>query len=49
VRGGYADNPRAVERKARYDVFYIKNSSLRLELYVIALTFAVVFSGYGQR
>ncbi|WP_242654682.1 sugar transferase [Shimia aestuarii] len=49
VRGGYADNRRAVARKARYDTFYIKNSSLRMELYVISLTFVVVFSGFGQR
>lgn len=49
VRGGYADNRRAVGRKARYDIFYIKNSSIRLEFYVIASTCAVVFSGFGQR
>lgn len=49
VRGGYADNPRAVGRKARYDCFYIRNSNLKLELYVIAATFMVVFSGFGQR
>ncbi|WP_417525563.1 sugar transferase [Marinovum sp.] len=49
VRGGYADNPRAVRRKARYDGFYIQNSSLLLDLYVIVLTFGVVLSGFGQR
>ena len=49
VRGGYADNPRAVSRKVRYDRFYIRRSSFLLDLYVIALTFGVVFSGFGQR
>ncbi|MGR3529243.1 MAG: sugar transferase [Sulfitobacter sp.] len=49
VRGGYADNPRAVQRKVKYDRFYIRNSSIYLDLYVIALTFGVVFSGFGQR
>jgi lipopolysaccharide/colanic/teichoic acid biosynthesis glycosyltransferase len=49
VRGGYADNPRAVQRKVSYDRFYIEKSSFLLELYVITLTFGVVFSGYGQR
>ena len=49
VRGGYADNARAVVRKARYDNFYIENSSLRLEMHVIASTISVVFSGLGQR
>lgn len=49
VRGGYADNPRAVQRKVQYDRFYIQNSSFMLDMYVIALTFGVVLSGFGQR
>lgn len=49
VRYGYADNTRAVRRKARYDMFYIKHSSFRLEMHVILATFAVVLSGFGQR
>jgi lipopolysaccharide/colanic/teichoic acid biosynthesis glycosyltransferase len=49
VRGGYADNPRAVQRKVRYDRFYIRKSSFMLDLRVIALTFGVVLSGFGQR
>lgn len=49
VRGGYADNPRAVQRKVRYDRFYINNASFEHDMYVIALTFKVVLSGFGQR
>lgn len=49
VRGGYADSPSAVCRKARYDSFYIQNRSFLLELFIIASTFGVVFSGLGQR
>ena len=49
VRGGYADSKRSVARKVNYDKFYIQNSSFRLELYILAMTFAVVFSGFGQR
>lgn len=49
VRGGYADNPRAVQRKARYDSFYIRNSSFLFDMYVVTRTFSVVFSGFGQR
>ena len=49
VRGGYAETSREVGRKARYDIFYIQNLSLRLELYIIASTFGVLFSGFGQR
>ena len=49
VRGGYADNARAVQRKARYDSFYIQNSSFLLDMRVVASTFAVMLSGFGQR
>lgn len=49
VRGGYADNPRAVERKARYDKFYIRNASWLLDLRIISMTFGVVLSGFGQQ
>lgn len=49
VRGGYADSSRAVKRKAHYDKYYVKNRSLRLEMWIIAATVKVVFSGLGQR
>ena len=49
VRGGYADNARAVQRKARYDCFYIQNRSVYLEASIIFSTFRVIFSGFGQR
>ena len=49
VRGGYADNARAVQRKARYDSFYIQNSCFLLDMRVVASTFAVMLSGFGQR
>lgn len=49
VRGGYAETSREVGRKARYDTYYIQNLGFRLELYIIALTFGVLFSGIGQR
>lgn len=49
VRGGYADNPEAVRRKARFDHFYVRRSSGRLEAYVIAKTIAVVATGFGAK
>ena len=49
IRGGYADNPRAIERKARFDHHYVDNWSLKLELYVIWRTIVVIFSGFGAK
>lgn len=49
VRGGYADDMRGVARKARYDNFYIRKASLRLELFIILSTISVVLSGFGSR
>ena len=49
VRGGYADNPRAVERKARYDDLYVRKADWALDAFVILLTVKVVLSGFGQR
>tara|TARA_R110002049_G_scaffold23781_3_gene84449 strand:- start:57656 stop:58333 length:678 start_codon:yes stop_codon:yes gene_type:complete len=49
VRGGYAENVRAVERKARYDHFYVQSQGIRMDLYVIRLTFAVIFTGFGAK
>lgn len=49
VRGGYADNPRAVERKARFDLFYVRKSRFKLDLYVIGQTFKVVLTGFGAK
>lgn len=49
VRGGYADNIRAVRRKARLDRFYVRKSRLLFDLRIIARTVLVVFSGFGAR
>lgn len=49
VMGGYADNTRAIERKARFDLFYVKRSRIKLELFVVWRTIAVLFTGFGAR
>mgnify|MGYP001072639295 CR=1 FL=1 len=49
VRGGYADNPRATERKARFDRIYIERSGMRLDFYIMARTFRVIATGFGAR
>jgi len=49
VRSGYADTSRAVHRKARYDSFYIRNPSLRMELMILRETIAVILNGFGAK
>ncbi len=49
IRGGYADSKRAIERKARFDLFYVKNSRTSLDLYVALHTVRVMVTGFGAR
>lgn len=49
VRGGYADNSRAIQRKARFDHHYVKNRSTWMELHIIWRTVIVVLSGFGSK
>jgi lipopolysaccharide/colanic/teichoic acid biosynthesis glycosyltransferase len=49
VRGGYADSKRSIERKARYDHFYVKKNSIWLDIYIIGLTALVVLTGFGAK
>jgi len=49
VRGGYADNSRAVHRKARFDNHYVRNRTLMLDLYILWKTIVVVCSGFGAK
>lgn len=49
VRGGYADTLRAVERKARFDRFYVENWSPALDLYIVGRTLWVMVSGFGAK
>ena len=46
VMGGYELQP---EEKIVYDIEYIENQSLRMDLYCILKTFGVVFTGNGAR
>lgn len=46
VNGGYELEP---EEKLNLDLFYIKNQSLKLDLYIIFKTFGVLFTGEGAR
>jgi len=49
VRGGYADSRRAVQRKARFDSFYVRKSRIKLDLHIIWRTIGVVLTGFGGR
>jgi lipopolysaccharide/colanic/teichoic acid biosynthesis glycosyltransferase len=49
VRAGYADTQDAVRRKARFDNFYVKRASLRLDGYILLQTLRVVATGFGAR
>ncbi len=49
VRGGYADDRRATERKARLDLFYVRKSRIKLDLWIIRETVRVMITGFGAR
>lgn len=49
VKGGYADTQRSIERKARFDLFYVKNASTALDFYVVLHTVRVMITGFGAR
>ncbi|MDU8946167.1 sugar transferase [Ovoidimarina sediminis] len=49
VRGGYADTNRAIERKARFDRYYVRKSCGRLDLHILLVTALIVFTGHGAK
>jgi lipopolysaccharide/colanic/teichoic acid biosynthesis glycosyltransferase len=48
VNNGYSKNPEEFRIKFKYDMFYITNISLLLDLKIILKTYFVFFSGYGS-
>ena len=48
VRGGYASTITEMTRKLEYDLYYIKNRSLRLDLQILASTFVAVVGLAGR-
>lgn len=48
VRGGYASTIPEITRKLEYDLYYIKNRSLRLDLQILAVTFVTVLGWRGR-
>jgi len=49
VRNGYANGLAEETEKMRYDLYYIKNRSLFLDLLIIVQTIQVVVFGRGAR
>jgi exopolysaccharide biosynthesis polyprenyl glycosylphosphotransferase len=48
VRGGYASTIAEMTRKLEYDLYYIKNRSLRLDMQILASTFVTVIRRRGR-
>jgi exopolysaccharide biosynthesis polyprenyl glycosylphosphotransferase len=48
VRHGYANNIEEETRKMRYDLYYIKNRSLRLDARILLETVAIILFGQGS-
>ena len=49
INQGYAHAPDEMRSKLEYDLYYLKQCSLWLDLVIILRTFAVVFRGIGAR
>jgi lipopolysaccharide/colanic/teichoic acid biosynthesis glycosyltransferase len=49
IRGGYADQLITINRKARYDYYYICHRTIALELYILARTVSVMLFGTGAK
>jgi len=47
VRYGYANNIEEETEKMRYDLYYIKNRSLRLDARILLETVGIVLLGHG--
>lgn len=48
IKGGYAGTLQEITRKLEYDLYYIKNRSLRLDLQILASTIGTVFGRRGR-
>lgn len=49
VVGGYADNPNAIKRKARFDRIYVRRKCARMELFILWRTCVICLSGFGAK
>jgi sugar transferase (PEP-CTERM system associated) len=49
VQSGYADNTEGMLEKLKYDLYYIKNHNLLLDLWIVLKTVRVVLAGSGAQ
>ena len=49
VQLGYAEGYELAAAKTHLDLFYIRNASWRLEVWIVIRTFAVILSGFGAK
>ncbi len=49
VKHGYADNLATTRTKLSYDLWYVSNASLLLDLSILLLTLKVMITGFGSR
>ena len=49
VNIGYTDDLQGANKKVAYDLYYISNHSLVLDLKIVLRTVAVIFGGFGAR
>lgn len=49
VNIGYTDDVQGANKKVAYDLYYISNHSLLLELKIVLKTITVIFGGFGAR
>lgn len=49
VQQGYAASKRSTEMKLNYDLFYIRNYSLKMDLIIIGKTLYTIMTGFGAR
>ncbi|NGP75952.1 exopolysaccharide biosynthesis polyprenyl glycosylphosphotransferase [Balneolaceae bacterium YR4-1] len=49
TKDGYADDVETTRRKLEYDLYYVKNISLSLDILIVYMTIKTIFTGFGAR
>ena len=49
IKQGYVDDAEGTQTKLKYDLFYIKNISFKLDMYIVFQTIYTMATGFGAR
>jgi len=49
IKQGYVDDTEGTRTKLKYDLFYIKNMSFKLDMYIVFQTIYTMATGFGAR